>query len=748
MTNIFRSLSFAIVQAIYPLIPDLYGVVMDLASNKYFTTESIRTLSGNIYIIISACMLFALALKLISAIVNPDMLSDKKKGVRSVALHIIFAVFLIVLVPIAFDKMYEFQDDIVENQLVEKIILGMDTDESNEPGQILAAYAFASFCEPHETVSAQALSSQGADLYNKALTDDIDYIKQMDGVINSKTNGEYDLEYNAILSPAVGLYLVYQLILMAMDMALRTIKLGMLQLITPVILCGYVIAGTDILQKWAKMVASTFALLFLKIAMISFMIYGLSLLPDFLDNFSSKSFWYRGFLRVFMIIGLLQLIKQIPDIINGIFGTNIKSRGGIRGRLGEMAAVGELAQRGWDQLRQHPLQTAARLASAPISAVGGFATHIAAAGHAAIDRGRAQAEQIRQAGGRAPVLRGMLTGAAQAGAGILTAGGAAWRAGRQGLQNGNIRAIGETRQRYMDTHPGDSTFFGRLGDTITEGAGYGTRKSRQEEADKYIDYTDRQGNTRRVTFEELQARQAIEKSFDEGRSAIRSQIETSIDREASFVMMDDGTGGGGITVTAGGRSMTLTGNAASIRQQIESLSNASAAELGVADAQAKAELIAALNHQFDETRNNILDASENAVWNGGANATYNGQQILRTGADRAIVDNALDHITDLVADNADLRRDMTTEINGHTSAIAFGHNQNGETQIRVSDFRNGARDSVTQDYNNINRDVTEHDEAIAARPTTAEGRHIQADHNAVNARNNNGGNNNGGGNNH
>lgn len=539
MTNIVRSLSFAIVQAIYPLIPDLYGVVMDLASNRYFTTEAIQTLSGNIYIVISVCMLFALGIKLISSIVNPDMLTDQKKGVKSVAMHAIFAVFLIVLIPIGFDKLYEVQGDVVENQLIEKVVLGMDTSDDAKPGQILAAYAFASFCAPNESgqVSSAALDSSGADLYNKAITEDISNIKQMDGVINSKTNGEYDLDYNAIISPAVGIYLVYQLILMAMDMALRTIKLGVLQLITPVILCAYVVAGTDILQKWAKMVMSTFVLLFLKIAMISFMIYGLSLLPDFLENFSSKSFWYRGFLRLFMIIGLLQLIKQIPDIINNIFGTSIKSRGGIRGRLGEMAAVGDLAQRGWDQLRQHPLQTAQRLVSAPLSAVGGGLAHTVAAIAGGIQRGRATAERLRNEhenednynGAR---LRGFLVGAGQSLAGIATAGGAAWRAGRQGLQNGNLRGIGEAGRRYEDTHPGASTFLGRTGESLRSAFGINTSIDEEAENDKYLEY-----NGVRMSVEQLQRMKSQHDDFLSHRDKIRGSAMNAITDDNSRVYL-------------------------------------------------------------------------------------------------------------------------------------------------------------------------------------------------------------------
>ena len=80
--KIFRSLSFNITQVAYSIIPDLYGVFMDIASNRYFSEKSIKELSGNIYTIISVCMLFALGIKLLSAIVNPDVLDDKKKVQR------------------------------------------------------------------------------------------------------------------------------------------------------------------------------------------------------------------------------------------------------------------------------------------------------------------------------------------------------------------------------------------------------------------------------------------------------------------------------------------------------------------------------------------------------------------------------------------------------------------------------------------------------------------------------------------
>lgn len=364
MGNIFRSLSFNITQAVYTIIPALYGVFMDLASNRYFSEKSIKELSGNIYTIISVCMLFALGIKLLSAIVNPDLLDDKKKGAKKVFINCALSVFLIILIPIGFDKLYELQDDVVKNQLVEKLVLGMDTSQQSKPGQILAAYAFSSFCHPKDTVSSSKLSSSGGDWYNKALQEDINYIDKLDDVIVSKTNGEYDLEYNTLISPIVGVVLDYQLILLCMDTALRTIKLGLLELIAPIVLCGFIFAGSDLLQRWFKEVISTFTLLFIKIGTVSFLVFGLSLLPDFLNNFSDKSIFYRGFLRVFMLIGLLQVIHILPDLIKKVFNVDVKLRGGIRGRLGEMAGVGQLAQKAWDKVKTAGLKIGAAGAAA------------------------------------------------------------------------------------------------------------------------------------------------------------------------------------------------------------------------------------------------------------------------------------------------------------------------------------------------------------------------------------------------
>ena len=108
MQNIFRSLSFTIVQNVYTLFPELYAIFTKLASARYFTEENIRAMSQNLYIVMCVCMLFALGIRLINAIVNPAMLdgggdAKNKKSVKHTFINSLLAVLLIVLIPMGFD---------------------------------------------------------------------------------------------------------------------------------------------------------------------------------------------------------------------------------------------------------------------------------------------------------------------------------------------------------------------------------------------------------------------------------------------------------------------------------------------------------------------------------------------------------------------------------------------------------------------------------------------------------------------
>ena len=134
MINFVRSFCILISSALYMAIPRLYSLFHGLAAEPMlFDTAEVTKLTNNIYTLVSVVMLFAFATKAISAIVNPDNLWDKKKGVGSVIKRSVIALVLIIAIPFGFHYFYIFQTKIVNDGLIEKLILGIDMT-SNEDG--------------------------------------------------------------------------------------------------------------------------------------------------------------------------------------------------------------------------------------------------------------------------------------------------------------------------------------------------------------------------------------------------------------------------------------------------------------------------------------------------------------------------------------------------------------------------------------------------------------------------------------
>ena len=585
--DVLRKFSFWICRMIYPLIASFYDIFDILARHRFFTDESIRQVSNNTYIIVSVIMLFAFSIKLLNSIVNPEVLSDKKKGFAGVLMRSFIGILLIILIPWGFQIAYELQDKILDKSVIQKIILGSKTVHATDGGNVIAGTTLSTFLQKHETEynkeavadkdnglepAIQSYDSNAFDntelnsigeigggdanycpagltigdakkyqneidgsysdlqiVYNREMSmhdyletlsedeknraiqcmdyyntylaeeyastttepakqkdsytdfeagyviaysfstttyDDIDmnavipqtcpagltfkiakdsveYINSADDskippslqsylgtvdddakmiamtcltkyaqvynkysteevtdtlslvvfdnfsgacdvkydaiiadiskiddfkkcILDRDGNDDYRWNFNGIIAPIAGIVMVYEMLLLCIDIALRSIKLGLLQLIAPIIICGYIYSG-EILSKWVKEVVATYVLVFVKLATVSLLVFGLTLLDSFSSNSDFKN--HSGWIKIFIIIGLLQLVKQVPTLINTIFGTNIKL-GGIKDRLGEMAGVGKMAQDAWSKIGAKAKGLRNTLALAPLGAAG------------------------------------------------------------------------------------------------------------------------------------------------------------------------------------------------------------------------------------------------------------------------------------------------------------------------------------------------------------------------------------------
>lgn len=710
---------------VYKLIPDVYAVFEFFAKQKFFTMGELANFWNNLYIVMSVLVLFAIGIKLISAIVNPDVLDGgpkdaKKKNAKRTFFDAIIAVFLIILVPMVFSMLNSLQTEIIESKFIQKYIFGISftAESQTNVGQVLAYQTISSFMYPCD-VETEPKCKPPADEPEKgkyqmnALSWDIKnidaYIPAEDLISDQWGDGNVSdntLRYHYVLGLAAGILVLYQIILLALDMALRAAKIGMLELMLPIIL-GAFIFNRDILTKWIKEFIATYLSAFLKLMAVTMMVLGLSRINILFESFEKDITFVdgavaKGLLRLILLMGILRLVKEIPNIINKIFGTNIQYQGGLRGRLGQMAGVGGLAQRAWDTLRTHPIQTARRLVAAPLSAVGGAVSH----GAAAFSRGRQQ----WQNGQRGAAIR---TGIG----GFFGLGGAAARAGRQGWQNGNLQGIGGAYRRYEDLHPTNSNYLGTLGERIRMGAGFRSSIEQEAENDTMVNFRDRAGVTqRRVTTEQLQREQTQMNEALARRDAIFNAAEKEVERADSNVR---------INFTSGAH--TFDGSYAQIKEKIDNMK----ANGGISDNDAADAL-----RQLELERQDAIHDVCTTVLSGATSMT--GARILA---------GTLGDIHGPTIGTIVTNRDV---MNQSLADLITGANlvDNAGVRLGITDINNWANldalnISLWRNTNDINYNLQLHQQEIANRNNTAEHVTREANVSAANAHRNNGG---GGGN--
>ena len=369
MGGLFRKLPIYICKPIYCLIVYTYKIFYSIASTRFLKDDLIQQFSSNIYVLVSAVMLFAFSVTILSAIVNPDLLTDNKKGVAALFKRSIIALALMVLIPFAFNELYDIQDSVMSHSLIEKIVVGInyDCDPSTDSkceiggngGQVIAGTLISSVLYPAgDDISVKADIS---DNYKKTVSEDIRYIgkvaKDINVTVDDSTKLHYDFDdesyafhFDGLIALVAGLITVYILIIYSIDVAVRVFKLAFLELTAPISIVAYVGVGEKMLSSWFKELGKTYGELFVRIVAIAFYLFLIHNLDEFMSAFNDGD--WISVLKVFLIVGMLIFVKQVPDMLGRIFGVDIKLKGGIGGRLGQMAAVGKQAQAAWGGIKQ------------------------------------------------------------------------------------------------------------------------------------------------------------------------------------------------------------------------------------------------------------------------------------------------------------------------------------------------------------------------------------------------------------
>lgn len=350
LTNLFTAIN----TTIYKFVGWLYEVFMYIAGARIIQSNQIEPLIHRLQMIIGVVMLFITAFTVIKSIIDPD---KEAKNVSNIYVKIITSIIILAIFNTAFNYLYEAQKEIMKSNVIGKVILGT-TDETSckleDAGFCMATDTLASFYEEvaigKSGEDAKELNEicfdsngkgidklpQGAKCYYKnedgayaSKEEIIKYIKSTNNMTNgflflSNAVDEGAIDFSWFLALICGLYMVYIFISFCFDLAVRAVKLALLQTIGPIPIIARIIPNQDsIFNNWVKKTVTTFMEVFIKIAIIFFGVYLILMVDDlnfgggYMENVSSSA---AAIAKVMLVLGILMFVKQAPGFISEIFG--------------------------------------------------------------------------------------------------------------------------------------------------------------------------------------------------------------------------------------------------------------------------------------------------------------------------------------------------------------------------------------------------------------------------------------------
>ncbi|MDD4036062.1 MAG: hypothetical protein PHS45_01905 [Bacilli bacterium] len=178
--------------------------------------------------------------------------------------------------------------------------------------------------------------------FQKAITD-ADFENMETIINNSFARRDNETRYYLLLSTLTGMAIMLLLVSSCFDIALRTVKLGFLQLTAPIPIATYMEGGRQggsTFNRWVKVVTGTYFDVFIRVAALSFVTYILNLItqeglltkaittPDGKSIYHEELIQSSGWLlQIFIIFGLFMFIKAAPKMVGDIFNLNLGDTG-------------------------------------------------------------------------------------------------------------------------------------------------------------------------------------------------------------------------------------------------------------------------------------------------------------------------------------------------------------------------------------------------------------------------------------
>ena len=330
MLSIFYHLFAALDVFIYSVAALLFRIIIEIANTPFFRPDRLNDVANRIYIVVGVLMLFKLIISGLQYIINPDVFDDKEKGLGGLLKKTALSLAMMVAAPIVFNLLMSLQTPIFT--AIPTIIFGQEAPQGEEAmkkeledrGNYISFTVLKSFVvlrQGHDSDVSNAGVGEGKQIHD--FQSFYDHITEHCpwSIFGNMDSCTYD--YKIILSTLCGGFLLYMLLGMALDVAIRTIKFGLIQMLAPIPISSYVFSK-DKLTKFIKTATTVYADLFIRIAIIYFIIFAIKeiLATQVLDVFGigGGGVSANTIVNIAIIFGLLMFASKAPKFITELLG--------------------------------------------------------------------------------------------------------------------------------------------------------------------------------------------------------------------------------------------------------------------------------------------------------------------------------------------------------------------------------------------------------------------------------------------
>lgn len=227
----------------------------------------------------------------------------------------------------------------------------MCTDEDS--GTLIRDVYAAEDATPSQILELVDESCETAGFLERVGNTALNFLKSISNFVlktdfETKQSAFYVFSYSGIISTVIAVVFAIVLVGFTLDIAIRAIKLSILRLIAPIPIISYIdpkSAEKGAFASWVKMLTSTYLDIFLRLAIIYFVIF---LIQDMMVNgiFVNVGSGVIGVITfIFICLGLFYFAKQAPKFIKDALGIQGLGMSNV-GLSAMLAATGAIRQGG------------------------------------------------------------------------------------------------------------------------------------------------------------------------------------------------------------------------------------------------------------------------------------------------------------------------------------------------------------------------------------------------------------------